>query len=165
MLRKIMAIAAMTMVMASAACNSITGTQEGTTSSNGDPSRRHQEGDIEKVCVEELRAVAITSPWETEQVQDGQLLMVTWDLQEICGRHISSVKVSYDGGQTFSLLGETKDGASMAWRLPRVDGKYLVVQVDVSDAYGVVTDRVALSSPGTAAPIAPGPRPPVQSDI
>src|SRR6185295_15038265 len=96
---------------------------------------------------EELRAVAINSPSETERVQDGQLLMVSWEAQEICGSHWASVRVSTDGGATFQLLGETKSASSMAWRLARVAGAHLVVEVAVTDAHGTVTDRVALSQP------------------
>ena len=146
MLRKISTITAMALVLASAACNSISGVDEGgTTGRNSDPVRPSQEVS-EKVCIDDLRAVDITSPGESQQLEGGQLAMVTWETREICGGFWADVRVSYDGGQSYVILGETKNARSMAWRLPELDGVALVVEVTVTDNYGSVSDRLALAN-------------------
>jgi hypothetical protein len=146
MLRKISTITAMALVLASAACNSISGPADdgGSTGRNSDPVRPSQEVS-EKVCIDDLRAVDITSPGESQQLHGGQLAMVTWETREICGGYWADVRVSYDGGQNFVLLGETKNARSMAWRLPELDGVALVVDVTITDSHGSVSDRIALS--------------------
>lgn len=146
MLRKISTLAAMTLVLASAACNSITApTDGGTTGRNDRPDRTPDQ--VDKVCIDDLRAVEITAPGESQQIIAGQLVMVTWATREICGGYYADVRVSYDGGQSFVELGSTKNALSMAWRLPELDGVALVVDVTVTDSHGSVSDRLALSHP------------------
>src|SRR6188768_1165864 len=72
MLRKISTIAAMTLVLASAACNSITApVDNGTTGGSDRPDRYPDQ--VDKVCIDDLRAVDITSPGESQQIVAGQL--------------------------------------------------------------------------------------------
>ena len=154
MLRKITSIAAVMTVLASAACNSITapaGTTGGT--GNSDPTRPPVNRD--KVCIDELRDVEITSPSESQTIHGGQLVMVTWDAEHLCGGYTATVRVSYDGGQSFSILGSAKNAVSMGWRLPELDGVPVVVAVDLADAAGTISDAVALRNPLTTIP--PGP--------
>ena len=145
MLRKISTIAAMTLVLASAACNSITAPADGGTTGRNDRPDRYPD-QVDKVCIDDLRAVEITAPGESQQIVAGQLVMVTWQTREICGGYYADVRVSYDGGQNFVELGSTKNALSMAWRLPELDGVALVVDVAVTDAHGTVSDRLALSN-------------------
>ena len=163
MLRKFTSIAAVMTVVASAACNSITAPQGDTTGGtrNSDPTRSPAQRD--KVCVDELRAVEITSPSESQSVYGGQLVMVTWDAQHLCGGYTATVRVSYDGGQSFSTLGSAKNISSMGWRLPELDGVPVVVAVDLADAAGIIHDAVALRNPLTTIPPAPD-RDPSQHD-
>lgn len=147
MFRKMMSSAvAFVAIVACAACNSTLGPQSTTEASDRDRGPR-ESSDYDKVCVVELRAVEITGPAESRAVYGGDYVVITWANHHICGGYDSIVEISYDGGHSFQLLGKKRNGVSMGWRVPELDGVRPVIRVQTEDQLGMVSDDLALALP------------------
>ena len=145
MFRKANSLMATALVLSLAACNSITGpTTGGNTGSGGGP-RPRPVNERDKVCLEELRAVEITSPGEQSYLNANDLVTITWDAREYCSGYVATAYISYDAGVTFQHLSTAKNAVSAAWRVPTLDGVRPVIEVSLDDGQGDVRiDRVAL---------------------
>jgi hypothetical protein len=148
MFRKLMTLTAVVSLVVLSACSSTTGLKTG-----GDTGHRARGGggpkppqQFEKVCLEDLRAVEITSPSEGSIVYGGEIAMVTWEAREICGHFAAELEVSLDGGRTFVSKGEYKDATSASWKVPNVDGAQVVVRVSLRDRIGEVSDDMAFAN-------------------
>jgi hypothetical protein len=147
MFRKLsISMLALVAVVIAAACNSTLGPQTTSGGSDGDRGPRDPM-QLEKACIQELRSVEITSPEESRRVYGGDYVVITWANHHICGGYDSAVEISYDGGRTFTLLGKKRNGVSMGWRVPELDGVQVVIRVRTVDAFGVVSDDLGLANP------------------
>lgn len=166
MFRKANFFMALALVLSASACNnSIVGpTTDGSTGSGGGPRPRPAQ-DRDKVCLEELRAVEITSPGEAQYLNANDLVTITWEAREYCSGFVATARVSYDGGATWQGLSVAKNATSAAWRVPTLDGVRPVIEVSVDDNQGDVrTDRVALANGILVARPVPGHRNPGDHD-
>ena len=165
MFRKANSLMAAALVLSLAACNSISGPTTGGSTGTGGGPRPRPLNERDKVCLEELRAVEITSPGEGSYVNASDLVTITWDAREYCNGFVATARVSYDGGATWQGLSTAKNATSAAWRVPTLDGIRPVIEVSLDDTQGDVrTDRVALANGILAARPAPPHRNPGEHD-
>jgi hypothetical protein len=144
MLRKMMAIGAMAMVVVSAACNSVTGPAAGVEGTNGGrPSGQPRDQEVNKVCLDDLRAVSITSPIEGQILHNGQIVLVSLDVDQFCSGFSAAIEVSTDGGRSFQELASGRSLSSVLWKLPQLDNLAPVVRVRAWDNIGSVEDELA----------------------
>lgn len=144
MLRKMMTIGAMALVVVSAACNSVTGPAadvEGT--KGGRPSGHPRDQEVNKVCLDDLRAVSITSPIEGQILHNGQVVLVSLEVEQFCSGFTAAIEVSTDGGQSFQELASGRSLSSALWKLPQLDNLAPVVRVRAWDNIGSVVDEIA----------------------
>ena len=146
MFRKANTFMALALVLSAAACNnSIVGPATTTGGGNSPSPRPVKEHD--KVCLDELRAVEITSPGSSVYLNAGDLVTITWEAREYCNAFSSTSRVSYDGGATWQHLSTTKNGTSAGWRVPELDGVRPIIEVSVDDLQGDIrVDRVELGN-------------------
>ncbi len=163
MFRKAITTLAFAMVFGSSACNnSIEGPQD-ISGAGGNPAPRPVV-ERDKVCLDDLRGVAITSPSESQSVRVGDNVSVAWVANEFCTGFVATARVSYDDGTTWSTIGVAKNALSMTWRIPNQTHLRWIVEVTLEDAaYEQYTATVAAQSPILAAP-SPGHLPPVDHD-
>ena len=149
MFRKANFFMALTLVLSASACNnSIVGptTSGGTGGGTGGPRPRPVE-EHDKVCLEELRAVEITSPGESQYLNAGDLVTINWEAREYCSGYVATTRISYDNGATWQQLAAAKLATSAAWRVPELDDVRPIIEVTVDDGAGDVrSDRVALAN-------------------
>jgi hypothetical protein len=145
MFRKANTLMALAMVLSAAACNnSIVGP---TTSAggNGSPTPRPV-NEHDKVCLDELRAVEITSPGSSVYVNAGDLVTITFEAREYCSGYVATSRVSYDGGATWQQLDQRKQATSAGWRVPELDDVRPIIEVTLDDGAGDLrSDRVELA--------------------
>lgn len=147
MFRKANTLMALAMVLSAAACsNSIVGPETTSGGAGRNPAPRPvQEHD--KVCLDELRAVEITSPGTNVYLNAGDLVTIAFEAREYCNGYVATTRVSYDGGATWQQLDERKQATSAAWRVAELDGVRPILEVSVDDQLGDVrTDRVELGN-------------------
>jgi len=167
MFRKANFFMALTLVLSASACNnSIVGPTTGGGSGGGTGSPRPRPAEErDKVCLEELRAVEIMGPGESQYLNANDLVTITWEAREYCSGFVATTSISYDGGVTFQRLAQAKNALAAAWRVPELDGVRPVIEVSVDDGNGDVrTDRVALANGILVARPAPPHRNPGEHD-
>lgn len=145
MFRKANTFMALALVLSAAACNnSIVG--PATTTGGGNSPSPRPVNDHDKVCLDELRAVEITSPGSSVYLNAGDLVTITFEAREYCSGYVATSRVSYDGGSTWQQLDQRKLATSAGWRVPELDGIRPIIEVSVDDGSGDVrSDRVELS--------------------
>jgi hypothetical protein len=159
MFRYTMAALTLAMVLTAAACNnSIVGPSRLESTDGGQPIRPPAE--INHVCVIDERAVEITSPEESQFVNAGDLVAITWQAREYCSGYVATTRVSYDNGQSWQTLQVAKKAVSAAWRVPSLDGVTPIIEVTVDDGAG----DVRTASLSMAHGIYVGKTPPPQRD-
>ena len=165
MFRKAITTLAFAMVFGSAACNnSIVGPKDITSTGGAPAPRPHPPVERDKVCIDDLRGVQITSPSESQSVRVGDNVAVTWVAKEFCTGFVATARVSYDGGSTWSTLGVAKNALSATWRIPSLAHIRPIVEVTLEDAaYEQYTATIALRTGILDAP-SPGHVPPVERD-
>src|SRR5262249_26206047 len=117
-----------------------------------------------KVCLDDARAVRITSPGEASIVTVGDMLLVTWETQEYCEGFTATARVSYDNGYSWRELASGRQILSALWKVANLDGATPIIQVTVEDAGDVRSDQVALNTSIRAARHVPPNRQPAQHD-
>jgi len=130
--------------MSVAACNNVTGPTGPGTAAPIDRGPRETPV-FDKLCIDDLRAVAITTPSESRIVHVDDFLMITWEAQHVCGSYGAQVEVSYNGGNSFELLGQSKNSLSMSWRVADREGASVAIRVSLQDANGELSDQVNLA--------------------
>lgn len=140
MLRKMMAIGAMALVGVSAACNSVTGPADGTspTNNSGRGAGHPRNQQVNKVCLDDLRAVSITSPIEGQILHNGQTVLVSLEVEQFCSGFDAAIEVSTDGGASFQELASGHSLSSALWKLPQLDNLAPVVRIRAWDNIGSV---------------------------
>ena len=126
MLRKASAVVAISMVLFSAACTSISGpaANRGPTNSATD-----------KVCSnEDERVVAITSPAVGQILHNGQTVRVMLQTENFCAKYSVEIQVSEDGGNTYRVLASGENLASASWTLPDESDLQPVVRIRAHDS-------------------------------
>jgi hypothetical protein len=131
--------------MSAAACNNVSGP---TSRVAGDPIDRNprEPAVYDKVCVEELRAVAITSPSESRLLHVDDFVVITWEAQHVCGAFTARAEVSYNDGLYYEVIGERKNGLSMSWRVGGNEGDRVKIRVTLIDGIGNVSEELGLAS-------------------
>lgn len=130
--------------MSVAACNNVTGTGPGT-SAEGD--RRSREPQVyDKVCIDDLRAVQISSPTESRILHVDDFVVIAWEAEHVCGSFEALVEVSYDDGRNYELLGSKKNGRSMSWQVGGFDGARAKVRVTVTDVIGTLSEEISMAN-------------------
>ena len=143
MFRKLMTITAVASMVVLSACSSSTGPDAGANlrRAGTDPGPKPPQ-QFEKVCLEELRAVEITSPGEADTPYAGQTVLVTWEAREICGHFEAELEVSLDDGRTFESQGQFKNATSASWKVPGVRSTP-ILRVTLRDSIGELSDEMA----------------------
>ena len=136
MIRKAMIAATMALVGLTAACNSITGTDGGQRSPAPSP--------VNKVCLDNERAVDILSPAAGQIVHASEWVYVSWDALYMCGDYTATLQVSYDDGTTYQTVGQAQNATSMMWHAPSL-ALPVRLQVTVQDRIGALSDAVSLA--------------------
>jgi len=137
MFRYTMAALTLAMVLTAAACNNTIVGPSGLTSADGGQPGRTPAG-INHVCVIDERAVEITSPSESQFVNAGDLIAITWQAREYCEGYVATTRVSYDNRATWQTLQVAKKAVSAAWRVPSLDGVTPIIEVTIDDGFGDV---------------------------
>jgi hypothetical protein len=146
MLRKLMALGAMVLVVVAAACNSVTGPADPVSGTNGGRGSGDPRGqDVNKVCLDDLRAVSITSPIEGQILHNGQMVLVSLEVEQFCSGFTATIEVSTDGGASFQELAAGRSLSSALWKLPQLDNLAPVVRVRAWDNIGSVEAERATS--------------------
>lgn len=165
MFRYTMAALTLALVLTAAACNNTIVGPSGLESTDGGQPNRQPAG-INHVCVIEERAVQITSPEESQFVNAGDLVAITWQAREYCEGYVATTRVSYDDGATWQTLQVAKKAVSAAWRVPSLDGVAPIIAVTIDDGAGDIRtatlsmDHVIYVGKGPL----PAPRNPQQHD-
>jgi hypothetical protein len=142
--KKSMSALLIVIAMSVAACNNVTG-PSGNTGSPA-PTREPREPEVfDKACIDDLRAVAITNPSESRIVHVGDLVVITWEAQHVCGNYDALVEISYDDGRSYQQLGEKKNGVSMSWHVGDREGGRAKIRVTVTDILGTLSEEMALA--------------------
>ncbi len=131
--------------MSVAACNNVAGPTSPGTSAPIDRGPREPVV-YDKVCIDDLRAVGITSPTESRVLHVDDFVVITWEAQHVCGQFEAQVEVSYNDGRSYELLGERKNARSMSWRVGGFEGAQVKVRVSLTDAIGSLSEELAVAS-------------------
>jgi hypothetical protein len=140
MFRKTTTALALVTVVLAAACNSLVGIEE---VEDGGPDPRPIAD--KKNCIEDLRAIDILSPSEAQIVHGGELVLVTFETEWLCGSYDLTLYASYDHGTTFVTVGQATNAASMSWSVPN-NAVYPLLKVVAVDRTGSLSDEIALAN-------------------
>jgi len=135
MFRYTMTALTLATVLTAAACNNSVVGLGGTESTDGSQPVRPP-AEINHVCVVDERAVEITSPQESQFVNAGDMIAITWQVREYCEGYVATTRVSYDNGKSWQTLQVAAKALSAAWRVPSLDGATPIIEVTVDDRLG-----------------------------
>jgi hypothetical protein len=146
---------ALVAVLSSFACNtSVVGPTPTSTIDSGSDRGPRQPIQTDKApCDDSARGVDIQTPYESQLLHAGDRINVAWTASNFCGGFTALVRVSYDDGASWTVLGEQKDATTFAWRVPNQVGRSVRLEVGLSDVEGPsASDVVQMSSPILAGP-------------
>jgi hypothetical protein len=126
MLRKASAVLAITMVLFSAACTSVTGPAT--------DSGRATENSTDKVCSNDVeRVIDIVSPGVGQVLSNGRTYHVVLQTENFCAKYSVEIQVSEDGGNTFRMLAKGDNLSSASWTITDARDLRPVIRVRAQD--------------------------------